>query len=226
MPSLRMRATSLHRKPPFRQAGGLPAHQALKPIFDRLNLHRAPRQRDLRSGMTSEIVRFQHAERRVHPAQTRVPLMEGRGNRQGVAFRDRLLRRRQAGLLSASANDLSMFAEIETTPARSRETTSFLNSCPLTGSGSIRCPSAREPSQSTLVRPHFRTLSFGHPPAPKMRTQNSNPARASNLNPRTQPLFGPRRIALTKARWSRRFWSAYSTANSQIASSNVALEPM
>ena len=90
---------SLHRKPPFRQAGRLAAHQPLKPIFHRLDLHRAARQRDLRSGMTIEIVRFQHAERRIHPAQTRVPLMERRGNRQGVAFRDLLLQRRQVRLV-------------------------------------------------------------------------------------------------------------------------------
>lgn len=39
-------------------------------------------------------------------------------------------------------------------------------------------------------------------------------------------LILPCRMAFTKARWSRRAWSAYSTAKSAMASSNTSLAPM
>ena len=87
-----MRPKRLDREAAVLELAGLAADAAGEPVGDRADLQGGARQVDARPGMTGEIVRLQHAERGVDPAEIGIALVERRGDRQGVALR-RLRRR-------------------------------------------------------------------------------------------------------------------------------------
>ena len=68
------------------ELAGLAADPAGEAVVDRNELQRGPREVDARAGMAGEIVRLQHAERGVDPAEVGIALVERRRDRQGVAL--------------------------------------------------------------------------------------------------------------------------------------------
>ena len=78
---------SLDGRPPSSSLRGSPRMRRANRSAIELSCRAARDNSMRRVGMTVEVVRLQHAERGVDPAEVGVALVERRGDRQGIAFR-------------------------------------------------------------------------------------------------------------------------------------------